>query len=175
MSDVVVLEVLLYGAQIGTLTRVAGDRTIFAFSEDYIADENRPTLGLSFKTALGELITEFRPYQKRLMPYFSNLLPEGHMRTYLAERAGVNPEREFFLLQALGADLPGAISIRQADGAGGTADLPDDSIDNESDRTSSGSQALRFSLAGVQLKFSAIQEARGGSPSQHGALADPGS
>mgnify|MGYP006388791649 CR=1 FL=1 len=71
MSDVVVLEVLLYGAQIGTLTRVAGDRTIFAFSEDYIADENRPTLGLSFKTALGELITEFRPYQKRLMPYFS--------------------------------------------------------------------------------------------------------
>lgn len=161
MSDVVAREVLLYGTPIGTLTRVAGDRTIFTFNDDYIADENRPTLGLSFKTALGELITEFRPYQKRLMPYFSNLLPEGRMRTYLAERAGVNPEREFFLLQALGADLPGAISIRQADEAGGTADLPDDSIDSESARTS-GSRALRFSLAGVQLKFSAIQEARGG-------------
>lgn len=162
MSDVLALEVLLYGTPIGTLTRVAGDRTIFAFNEDYIADENRPTLGLRFKTALGELITEFRPCQKRLMPYFSNLLPEGHMRTYLAERAGVNPEREFFLLQALGADLPGAITIRQTDGAGGTAALPDDNIDDESGRLSPGSQALRFSLAGVQLKFSALHEARGG-------------
>jgi serine/threonine-protein kinase HipA len=35
------------------------------------------------------------------MPYFANLLPEGHMRTYLAEQAGVNPAREFFLLWAL--------------------------------------------------------------------------
>jgi serine/threonine-protein kinase HipA len=162
MSEVVVLEVLLYGTPIGTLTRIAGDRTLFAFNDDYIADENRPTLGLSFKTALGELITEFRPHQRRLMPYFSNLLPEGHMRTYLAQRAGVNPEREFFLLQALGADLPGGITIRPTDGAGGTADLPDENIKDEPGRLSQRPQALRFSLAGVQLKFSALNEVRGG-------------
>ncbi|MCH8161085.1 MAG: response regulator, partial [Chloroflexi bacterium] len=35
---------------------------------------------------------------------------------YLAERAGVNPVREFFLLWVLGMDLPGAITIRPADG-----------------------------------------------------------
>ena len=64
----------------------------------------------------GELITEFRPYRTQVMPFFSNLLPEEHLRTYLAERAGVKPMREFFLLWALGMDLPGAITIRSADG-----------------------------------------------------------
>ena len=36
MADVAILNVLLYGVPIGTLTRVAGDRTLFAFNEDYI-------------------------------------------------------------------------------------------------------------------------------------------
>jgi len=35
-----------------------------------------------------------------LPPFFSNLLPEGHLREYLAARAGVKPGREFFLLAA---------------------------------------------------------------------------
>ena len=109
MADVSVLDVLLYDEPIGTLIRVEGDRTLFAFHEAYIANKNRPVLGLGFKDSLGGLITEFRPTQTRVMPFFSNLLPEGHLRTYLAERAGVNPMREFFLLRVLGIDLPGAI------------------------------------------------------------------
>jgi serine/threonine-protein kinase HipA len=158
MADVTVLDVLLYGEPIGTLTRVSGDRTLFAFNEDYIADENRPVLGLGFKDQFGGLITEFKPTQTSVMPFFSNLLPEGHMRTYLAERAGVNPARDFFLLWVLGADLPGAITIRPADGEAWPSDTDDDA-DEDHDRHEN---ALRFSLAGVQLKFSAIDEARGG-------------
>jgi len=158
MADVSVLEVLLYGDPIGTLTRVPGDRSLFAFNEDYIADEERPVLSLGFNDSLGQLITEFRPYGPRVMPFFSNLLPEGRMRGYLAERAGVNPEREFFLLWALGSDLPGAITIKPIDGdelppvAGHDGDHDDDR--NE--------KVLRFSLAGVQLKFSAIIESKNG-------------
>ncbi len=159
MADVTVLEVLLYGEPIGTLTRVSGDRTLFAFNEDYIADENRPVLGLGFKDQLGGLITEFKPTQTKVMPFFSNLLPEGHMRTYLAERAGVDPARDFFLLWVLGSDLPGAIKIRPADGEAWPPDAHDDTDDDGHDRHES---TLRFSLAGVQLKFSAIHEARGG-------------
>ena len=45
MTDVAVLNILLYGAPIGTLTRVAGDRTLFAFNEDYIADEKQARPG----------------------------------------------------------------------------------------------------------------------------------
>ncbi len=158
MADVNVLDVLLYNEPIGTLTHVDGDRMLFAFKDAYVADQKRPVLGLGFKDRLGELITAFRPTQTRAMPFFSNLLPEGHMRTYLAERAGVKPVREFYLLWVLGLDLPGAITIRPADGeawppndqgATGDGDHDDDRRDN----------ALRFSLAGVQLKFSALDEA----------------
>jgi len=158
-NGVAVLEVLLYGKPVGTLTRLSGDRTLFAFNEVYPADENRPTLSLGFKDNLGRLMTDFNPVQTRLMPFFSNLLPEGRMRTYLAERAGVNPEREFFLLWVLGKDLPGAITIRPADGEDWPMDASESREGAGEDRREN---ALRFSLAGVQLKFSAIEEAHQG-------------
>lgn len=163
MPDVFVLEVLLHGNPVGTLTRTPGDRTLFAFNEAYVADRNRPTLGLGFKDAHGQLITEHQPTHTRLLPYFSNLLPEGHLREYLAQRADINPVREFFLLWVLGQDLPGAIGVRPADGH---AWPPDD--DREHDAAADDGHgdrghddALRFSLAGVQLKFSAVSEVSG--------------
>lgn len=158
MADVSVLDVLLYGAPIGTLTRVAGDRTLFAFNEAYIADAQRPVLSLGFKDAFGGLIMDFRPTQTRVIPFFSNLLPEGHMRDYLAERAGVSAVREFFLLWVLGQDLPGAITIKPADGEAWPPDAAGDDHQHDDHRE----DALRFSLAGVQLKFSAVNEASGG-------------
>src|ERR1051326_7133750 len=159
MPDVSVLNVLLHGEPIGTLTRVAADRTLFGCNAAYIKNKDRPTLGLAFKDALGQLITDLPPTQKRLLPYFSNLLPEGHMRSYLAERAGVNPEREFFLLWALGLDLPGAITIHPADGQAWPPSVDDAADDDHHD---GHENALRFSLAGLQIKFSAVKEATGG-------------
>ena len=161
MPDVTVLEVLFHGSPIGTLTRVAGDRTLFAFNEAYIADADRPTLGLRFKDQHGQLITDFKPVQTKVMPFFSNLLPEGPLRVYLADRAGVRPDREFFLLWVLGRDLPGAVTIRPADGEA----WPQEAItrgDTSRDAEQKHNNALRFSLAGVQLKFSAVKDARGG-------------
>ena len=158
MADVYVLDVLLHGDPVGTLTRVGGDRTLFAFNDSYIEDSDRPVVSLGFKDRFGELITGFAPTQTRAIPFFSNLLPEGRMRTYLAERVGVKPIREFFLLRALGMDLPGAVTVRPSGGEAWPSDVPDDS-DHDGDRRGS---VLRFSLAGVQLKFSAVEEARGG-------------
>ena len=161
MADVSVLAVLFYGEPIGTLTNVGGDRTIFAFSEAYIDNPDRPTLGLAFKDEFGVLLTDFRVYQKRVMPFFSNLLPEGHLRKYLAENAGVHPEREFHLLWALGHDLPGAVTIKPADGE---AWPPIGAESNDSGFTGDDRRenVLRFSLAGVQLKFSAVLAPAGG-------------
>jgi len=160
MANVSILEVRLYNEPIGTLTRIAGDRTIFAFNDEYIADENRSTLGLYFKDQYGELRTDFgHPRQTSVMPFFSNLLPEGHMRTYLAERAGVNPVREFFLLWVLGMDLPGAVTVVPADGEDWP---PEVNIKADDDNALHEDNILRFSLAGVQLKFSAVSEATGG-------------
>jgi len=159
MAEVWQLEVLLYGEPIGTLTRISGDRSIFAFNEAYIANESRPTLGLHFKDDLGGLRTEFRPYQTRVMPFFSNLLPEERLRKYLARQAGVNSQREFDLLWALGSDLPGAVTTPPAD----DEEWPPYAADDPNMRSNAEREkALRFSLAGVQLKFSTVAEASGG-------------
>ena len=158
MTDVYVLNILLHGDPIGTLTRVGAARVLFAFNDSYVRDAARPVISLGFKDRFGELITEFRPTQTRVIPFFSNLLPEGRMRTYLADRAEVKPVREFFLLWALGLDLPGAVTVRASGGETWPSDVPGDS-DRGDDQ---GENALRFSLAGVQLKFSAVEEARGG-------------
>jgi serine/threonine-protein kinase HipA len=161
MPDITVLNVLLYGQAIGTLTLLPGERILFAFSQNYIDNPDRPTMSLSFKDQMGELITNIRPTQTRLPTFFSNLLPEGSMRDYLAQRAGVNAKREFFLLWVLGRDLPGGITIEPADGEAWPPSGQDEGRDH--DHAHGGQEtALRFSLAGVQLKFSAVMEATGG-------------
>ncbi|EJL6432492.1 HipA domain-containing protein [Vibrio cholerae] len=156
-NHVSTLNVLLYGEPIATITNVGNDRTLFAFMDSYIHDESRPVLGLGFKDSLGGLLTSFKPTQTKLTPFFSNLLPEETMRNYLAERAGVNPAREFFLLWVLGQDLAGAITVEPADGEA----LPPNMHQGIDDETKIEAP-MRFSLAGVQLKFSAVQQANGG-------------
>lgn len=160
MPDVSVLSVRLYGEDIGTITYVGTEKTLFTFNDAYVENRERPTLGLQFKDSLGDLITDFRPYKIKLMPYFSNLLPEGHLRRYLADRANIHIDREFFLLWVLGQDLPGAITVVPADGE----EWPDEAhniLEGEAAKETA-EDAMRFSLAGVQLKFSAVQSASGG-------------
>jgi serine/threonine-protein kinase HipA len=153
------LAVQLHGRQIGILNRLGGERQLFSFEQDYIDDPNRSTLSLSFKGQSGGLVTVTRPVSRRVPPFFSNLLPEGHLRTYLAEQAGINPEREFFLLAMLGADLPGAVTVTPLT-AGGHPVEPEKNEEQADNFRDDG--VLRFSLAGVQLKFSAVMEASGG-------------
>lgn len=160
MADLSVLDVLLHGDRIGTLTHLPGEQTLFAFTQTYIDDPQRPTLSLSFKDkTTGDLITDIKTTKVKVPHFFSNLLPEGAMRDYLADRAGVKPEREFFLLWILGQDLPGALQILPSD----RRSLPDTKVD-ETEVAKQERQAalLRFSIAGVQLKFSAVNEASGG-------------
>jgi serine/threonine-protein kinase HipA len=156
------LSARLHDKQIGVITRLAGDRQLFAFEQDYIDDPQRSTLSLSFKGSTGGLVTNFRPVGRRVPVFFSNLLPEGHLRDYLAKRADVNPEREFFLLAVLGADLPGALVVAPLQGDEGPSEAHGVGDDDSHDDVRGGEQPLRFSLAGVQLKFSAVMEASGG-------------
>lgn len=159
MPDVPILQVLLHDVPIGTLALLEGRRTLFAFNASYIEDPARPTLSLSFKDSFGELITDVRPTSTSAPPFFSNLLPEGHLRDYLAQQAGVNATREFFLLWILGRDLPGALTIRPIDGEAWPA-IADGDEPDEIERKRRA-KVLRFSLAGVQLKFSALKQERG--------------
>jgi serine/threonine-protein kinase HipA len=151
------LAVKLHCRQIGVINRLGGDRHLFSFEQSYIDDPERPTMSLSYKGQSGGIVVPTRAVAMRLPTFFSNLLPEGHLRDYLAARAGVKPQREFFLLAVLGADLPGALVVEPL---GGNEAAHQGKDQHEEHRA--GETALRFSLAGVQLKFSAVMETTGG-------------
>ncbi|HEX7425007.1 MAG TPA: HipA domain-containing protein [Terriglobales bacterium] len=147
-----VLEVWLNDVRVGTLTNLPYDRNLFVFDDAYLADANRPKLSLGLLDPHGNVIAEPQEVTARVPPFFSNLLPEGHLREYLAKRGGVNAVREFFLLWLLGADLPGAVRVQDAEGRA----LPPREAAARARAEHTGEEPLRFSLAGVQLKFSAV-------------------
>ena len=154
MNDISILNVKLHEETIGTITLLDGDRSIFAFMQDYIENQNRNTLSLSFKDEFGQLRDDQPSTSAVLRPFFSNLLPEGELRRYLAEQAGVKQVRELYLLWALGRDLPGAITVEPYDGEAWPKANSDETIEETQSRKQ---KALKFSLAGVQLKFSALK------------------
>jgi serine/threonine-protein kinase HipA len=147
-----VLEVWLNQTRIGTITNLPYDQNLFIFDEEYTATVDRPVLSLSCYDDNRNLITEPEQVQAKVPPFFSNLLPEGRLRGYLAEVAGVKEAQEFFLLWLLGADLPGAVIVQESDGA----PLPPPAPEIKDKIAKHQQRILRFSLAGVQPKFSAI-------------------
>lgn len=181
MADVDILDVRLHGESIGTLTRVGHDRIVFGFDPAYIDDPRRATLGLAFRDAFGDLVTDIPATRTWAHPFFSNLLPEGPLREYLARAAGLDPRAEFQLLAALGEDLPGAVtvvpveSVRTASASAGGGrfagadrsgrgghdgrDEPQATPDAFAGGMLHSPPPLRFSLAGVQLKLSATMDA----------------
>ena len=76
------------------------------------------------------------------------------MRIFLAKKAGVNERRDFFLLSVLGRDLPGAITIEPS----GNNVSFGRQYSTPRKKSIAPEGALHFSLAGVQLKFSALHE-----------------
>ncbi len=146
------VEVRLHGRKIGQLTHRSelGDATEFRLDADYINTRARAVLGQCFEDDPGRVWRT-----THLVPaWFSNLLPEGVLRRLLAKRANVNPERELHLLAVLGEDLPGAVTVHSMSGlAAAPLRPPRSPVAND--------EALRFSLAGLQLKYSVDVSERG--------------
>jgi serine/threonine-protein kinase HipA len=149
------LRVLLGERDVGVIRTQRDGRTEFVFSSDYLTAGERPVLGQYFEDHLDTVHRS----QTQLPPFFSNLLPEGGLRDLLARRAGVHRDRELPLIALLGEDLPGAVVVRRVDDS--AADPADDPAasergDGTADVAGQQHQALRFSLAGAQLKFSVL-------------------
>ncbi len=140
--------------RVGTLAQ-RGDHTRFIFSDTYLDDVHRPVLGLAFEQDLHQR----HAAALRLPCWFSNLLPEGRLREWIAADRGVSAQREMELLAQVGHDLPGAVRIRRVDDQSGTEELFGDAVAGTpraaEDTTPS---PWRFSLAGVALKFSMLAE-----------------
>lgn len=136
--------------RVGTLAQ-RGDHTRFRFADDYLADPHRPVLGLWFEQDLAGSPSA----ALRLPEWFSNLLPEGRLREWVAAERGVSPQREMELLAQTGHDLPGAVRVRPVDDSDVTDEPWDEPGSTTLDRMASDSP-WRFSLAGVALKFSML-------------------
>jgi serine/threonine-protein kinase HipA len=146
----------LHGVRVGALRLDPGGRSTFRFDEAYLTHPERPVLGRWYEE---RLLPEFveKSTHTTLPPFFQNYLPEegSLLRELLARRAGVAPWREFDLLLALGEDLPGALVVNaeQADvDVGGQYAAGATILQTVHD-----DEALRFSLAGMQLKFSVLR------------------
>ncbi len=136
---------------IGRLHR-RGDVTRFVFEEAYWDDPNRPVLGLRFE----DNPRERHQSHMRLPPWFSNLLPEGRLREWIARARRTSAEREMELLAQVGHDLPGAVRVLAAD-----AVVPVELADGGNSaigQKNAGDSLWSFSLAGVGLKFSMLAQ-----------------
>lgn len=141
--------VYLYDRLVGRLHR-RDDVTRFVFEEGYWDDPDRPVLGLRFE----DNPRERHRSHLRLPPWFSNLLPEGRLREWIAQARRTSTEREMELLAQVGHDLPGAVRVLAADEMA-PVDLGDGG-DSSGWRGGSMDSLWSFSLAGVGLKFSML-------------------
>ena len=145
--------VWLRDLRVGTLAQ-RGDHTRFLLAESYLADPARPVLGLVFEQDLGAR----HAAALRLPCWFSNLLPEGRLRDWIAAERNVSAQREMELLAQVGHDLPGAVRIRPVN----TTDTGDDEWETgppaEAPNPEPPESLWRFSLAGVALKFSMLAD-----------------
>ena len=142
--------------RVGTLVRDASGVMTFDVDENYIRlgerdlssawrGKARPTTSRSHACATG---TTSRRAATNLPSYFENLLPEGALLELVEKEFGTGAFDSFDVLRKLGMDLPGAILARAEAG-----DEPPAARMTPSAKPTAP-KVIRFSLAGVQLKFS---------------------
>lgn len=152
------LEVLLHGELIGHLSELPDGGSEFRFDESYYDLVPRPVLGQKFEDDLERV---HRSRRGRDLPdFFANLVPEGRLREVIEGAAGIEPGDSFSLLSFVGRDLPGAVVVRPLEAhfpdAWSEANVPP--TEAEKREPQEATESLRFSLAGVQLKFSMLRK-----------------
>lgn len=132
--------------------------TQFAYDAVWLADVTAPALSFS-------LPKQAEPFNRRAcQPFFGGILPEEGQRTAIARALGVSADNEFRLLEHLGGEVAGALTLLPE---GETPALPsaaaprlldDDSLIQLLDHLPmrpmlAGEDGLRLSLAGAQSKL----------------------
>jgi serine/threonine-protein kinase HipA len=171
-----VLDVYLRNRLAGRLWLDERRRFSFRYEGQWVMDPHATPLSLSLP-----LKTE--PYtDDSARPFFANLLPEGEIRRLIARRFGLSEKNDFALLEQIGGECAGAVSLLLQ------GELPDQSHSYEKSAEDelhriiaelprrpllAGEKGIRLSLAGAQNKLPVYMEgdnvfiAGGNSPSTH--------
>lgn len=160
-DEVNVLRLTLHGELVGYLAGFKNGRNVLSIADVFKDNPERSTFSLithpRFPNA-ARLMAEPCARNQRLHPVLSNLLPEGSLRELIAQGLKVHVDNEFHMLSYLGEDLPGAIKATPME----PEDVPGHLLDRVLN-THGKARAVkfdkvtrenRFSLAGVQMKFS---------------------
>ncbi len=155
------LEVWLFAKRIGTLALAAG-RLNFRYGPGWLAEP----AAVALSAALPLQAEPFDDHQSR--SFFAGLLPEGHMRRLLAQQFQVSNQNDFALLDRLGGECAGAVTLL-APGQVPPAPARDDDIEWLSNAEAAaildelprrpmlaGKDGLRLSLAGAQDKLPVV-------------------
>jgi len=157
-EQVGVLKLTLHGQLVGYLAGFQGGRNILTFADRFKGDTTRFTFSLVTHPAFPraeKLLSEPWVTNQRLHPVLSNLLPEGSLRELMAQGLKVHPENEFHIFSYLAQDLPGALIATPME----AEDVPEVVLTangrlGQAVKVITNHQAHKFSLAGVQMKFS---------------------
>ena len=156
-DEVNVLKLSIHGVLIGYLAGFKNGRTVLSIADSFKNDPDRPTFSLITHPAFpnaNKLMASPWARNQRLHPVLSNLLPEGSLRELIAQGLKVHVDDEFHILSYLGEDLPGAIEATPME----PEDVPDSVLNTDGKAKAVKFEKLtqenKFSLAGVQMKFS---------------------
>ena len=172
------LEVWLSGIHVGTLAQVDG-RLAFTYASDWLS--NKAAMPLSQSLPLQAEAFDDRATR----PFFAGLLPEGAKRKGVAQALHVSRQNDFALLDGIGGECAGAVTLLEPGQTPLPLDAPDAvrwldaaelvrTIDDMPSRPMrAGDADLRLSLAGAQDKLPVVAEGgriglpRFGTPSTH--------
>jgi serine/threonine-protein kinase HipA len=145
--------VLLHDEPVAHLrVREDGSSTL-SFLSSYVQAAPRPVLSQKFEDLNLSKIRR----AKYLPSFFQHLLPEGALRKYILRTEHL-ADSDVELLRLLGCDLPGAVALVPEDAT--DDDVSGQIVDEPPAPPAAPIERFRFSLAGVQLKFSAEREGR---------------
>ncbi len=157
-GDARTLDVYLHDHLAGKLTQLADGSLSFYYCRDYLNDGSAPAISVAMP--LRE-----QPYQDRFAkPYFSGLLPDERARQRLASALGLSDGNSFGLLEVIGGECAGALSLLPTDRSLLGTETPDaEPLDEfrladtlrllRAKPLLGGERGVRLSLAGAQDKL----------------------
>lgn len=160
VESVEALALYLDKQRVGVFAHYAGSRNILSFDPDYVAlpVSQRPVFTLT-QNIRAEYLHKPLISSHKLPPVLSNLLSEGALREWMAQTLKVHHDDEFPLLAYAGNNLPGGLTAVPLK----SGEIPDWALTSRGDKLEAVQMDVsrtndKFSLAGVQMKFSALRQ-----------------
>jgi len=173
-----ILDVWFYGNKAGQLVQDNSGRLQFTYNADYLGSKQPWPLSVSMPVRAAE-------FEDRVArPFFAGLLPEDLIRRKIAKLLGVSEKNPFSMLEVIGGECAGALSL-YPEGTPPHKENPDDiqildekHLDEIFEHLKrrplfAGEDGVRLSLAGAQDKLAVrligdkLALMRGSAPTTH--------